>query len=181
MNARTRTIVDPARLIWGDAVVNEAIRIDQAAYQTGGFDNDGIEHTAGWVHTSGVHPNAAICCIVGHLNWIAAEQAGLDPLAGGISTWPSTDEALIDLSLISEVSGRELPRLIDLGDGMVVEVESIVTEMIDHHDAVAFPNQESWWGEELTEWVRMNIADRAEEVETWEADLAACVPELVPV
>jgi len=118
------TPVDPARLIWGDAVVDYAAAHESVAWRN-------AAHADAWYHQKkdGDALDGRSCCIVGHLNFIAAELRGKDPIALRISSWPAPGEAVEHLMMVAP----HTPDVIDL-DGREVDTVDIVDWMITTHD-----------------------------------------------
>lgn len=157
--ANQPTWTDPARLIWGDAVIDEAEKRDRE--YTSGVDPTGyvaqddggtpIGSTTGWRHPrGGTRKSPGLCCIVGHLNWIAAEQAGKDPVKAEINPWPGGGpSALRELQRIRPQTPDVVP--VATADGRVVQADTvdILNAMINDHDGepdIAERQKMPWWG-----------------------------------
>lgn len=161
---------DPARAIWGDAVVDAAIAFDDAiaAGDAAYINGSGWHHAAGIVTdlanddyytTRGMFTGRTVqgtpktggnCCIVGHLNWLAAEQAGHDPAALNIKAWPRDGmTAYGDLRAVCPDAPNTL--VIPTQRGKIKRsVAGILSEMINAHDRAGDAQGErrtmSWYG-----------------------------------
>lgn len=147
---------DIARLIWGDAVIDAAIARDKESWDT--------EHSA-WRHASGYQPGdnkSGLCCIVGHLNWLAYEQAGRDPAAEGLEAWPGADEAFGDLCDVRPDTPDTV--VVSTAQGPVkVSTVDVIDQMITANDTTTGSERRNrgWWGPRLGEWMGATFQDRA--------------------
>lgn len=111
---------DPARKIWGDAVVDRASEAPVTPPDSSGGGG-------GWQH-----PGAG-CCIVGHLNWTAAEMRGLNPMELGIHAWPAYETAWKETKIAVPGAPNEVTIETTIGP-IVIDSAGFVEEMAVTHD-----------------------------------------------